>query len=55
MKPAFYAKQLGHSVEMFLRTYAKSMDGDENDMETARLENSPMSPGSPQKKRTAHK
>lgn len=48
MKPAFCAKQLGHTVEMFLRTYAKWMDGDENDMEMARLETS-LSPESPRK------
>jgi len=38
MTPAFCAKQLGHSVEMFLRTYSKWLDGDQNDMEMARLE-----------------
>lgn len=54
MKPAFCAKQLGHSVEMFLRTYAKWMDGDENDMEMARLESS-LSPDSPRKKKESRK
>jgi integrase len=38
MTPAFCAKQLGHSVEMFLRTYSKWLDGEQNDMEMARLE-----------------
>ncbi len=38
MRPAFCAKQLGHSVEMFLRTYAKWIDGDQNALEMARLE-----------------
>jgi len=40
MTPAFCAKQLGHSVEMFLRTYSKWLDGDQNDLEMARLESS---------------
>jgi integrase len=39
MTPAFCAKQLGHTVEMFLRTYAKWIDGNQNDFEMARLEN----------------
>lgn len=38
MTPAFCARQLGHSIEMFLRTYAKWLDGAQNDMEMARLE-----------------
>lgn len=38
MKPAFCAKQLGHSIEMFLGTYAKWTDGDQNDLEMGRLE-----------------
>ncbi len=38
MTPAFCAKQLGHTVEMFLRTYAKWIDGSQNDREMARLE-----------------
>jgi integrase len=40
MTPAFCAKQLGHSVEMFLRTYSKWLDGMANDLEMARLEDS---------------
>ncbi len=40
MTPAFCARQLGHSVEMFLRTYAKWLDGAQNDLEMARLESS---------------
>jgi len=39
MTPAFCARQLGHTVEMFLRTYAKWIDGSQNDLEMARLEN----------------
>ncbi|SAK64110.1 Bbp50 [Caballeronia hypogeia] len=39
MTPAFCARQLGHTVEMFLRTYAKWIDGSQNDMEMATLEN----------------
>jgi integrase len=38
MTPAFCAKQLGHSVEMFLRTYAKWIDGGQNALEMGRLE-----------------
>jgi integrase len=38
MTPAFCAKQLGHSVEMFLRSYSKWMDGGRNDVEMGKLE-----------------
>jgi integrase len=38
MTPAFCAKQLGHSVEMFLRTYSKWIDGGRNDVEMDKLE-----------------
>ncbi|MGA0608891.1 Arm DNA-binding domain-containing protein [Caldimonas sp. KR1-144] len=38
MTPAFCAKQLGHSVEQFLRTYAKWIDGGRNDVEMGKLE-----------------
>lgn len=44
MNPAFCAKQLGHSVEMFHQHYAKWLDGDQNDMEMARLETSLLAP-----------
>lgn len=48
MTPAFCAKQLGHSVEVFLRTYSRWIDGGQNDLEMARLEatldSSPSSP-----------
>ena len=30
MTPAYCAKQLGHSVEIFLKTYAKWLDGDQD-------------------------
>ncbi|WP_025101829.1 hypothetical protein [Burkholderia sp. A1] len=33
MMPAFCAKQLGHSVEMFLTTYSKWIDGSQKDIE----------------------
>lgn len=36
--PAWCAKQLGHSVEVFLRTYSKWIDGDQNNRELAGLE-----------------
>jgi integrase len=38
MTPAFCAKQLGHSIEMFLRAYSKWLDGAQNDLEMDRLE-----------------
>jgi integrase len=38
MTPAFCAKQLGHSVEMFLRTYSKWLDGSQDALEMAKLE-----------------
>lgn len=37
--PAFGARQLGHSVEMFLRTYSKWIDGGQNALEMGKLEN----------------
>lgn len=36
--PAWCAKQLGHSVEVFLRTYSKWIDGDQDQREMAGLE-----------------
>lgn len=54
MTPAFCAKQLGHSVEMFLRTYAKWIDGGQNALEMKRLEEAlkrDLSPEYPQKGR----
>lgn len=48
MTPAFCARQLGHSIEMFLRTYAKWLDGAQNDLEMARLESALSSPNPPQ-------
>lgn len=36
--PAYGARQLGHSVEMFLRTYAKWIDGGQNTVEMGKLE-----------------
>lgn len=38
MTPAFCGKQLGHSVEMFLHTCAKWIDGGHNALEMGRLE-----------------
>ena len=52
MTPAFCAKQLGHSVEMFLRTYSKWIDGDQNELEMQRLE-AVLSPAYPQKTKKA--
>jgi integrase len=36
--PAFAARQMGHSIEMFLRTYSKWIDGGQNAAEMAKLE-----------------
>jgi integrase len=36
--PAWAAKQMGHSIEQFLRTYSKWIDGGQNDVEMAKLE-----------------
>ncbi len=44
MTPAFCARELGHSVEMFLRTYAKWVDNVRDDAEMARLESSMAAP-----------
>jgi integrase len=37
-RPAYAARQLGHSVEMFLTTYSKWIEGEQNAIEQARLE-----------------
>jgi integrase len=52
LRPAFCAKQLGHSVEIFLRTYSKWLDGPQNDREMAQLEAALLSPDSPQESKT---
>lgn len=54
MTPAFCAKQLGHAVEMFLRTHAKWIDGGQNTLEMNRLEaalTTDLSPAYPKKRR----
>ena len=51
MTPVFCAKQLGHSVEIFLTTYSKWVDGEQNELEMARLENAISSPEPPQRRR----
>ena len=43
MRSAFCAKQLGHSIEVFHGTYAKWMDGQQDDAEMGRLEKALMS------------
>lgn len=50
MNPAFCAKQLGHSVEMFHKHYARWLDGDQNDLEMARLESALLAPERPRDK-----
>jgi integrase len=37
-KPAYAAKQMGHSVEMFLGTYSKWIDGGHDELEQGKLE-----------------
>jgi integrase len=49
MNHSFCAKQLGHSVEMFQRTYSKWIDGQQDDAEMGRLE-ATLSLGYPQKR-----
>lgn len=36
--PAYAARQMGHSIEMFLRTYSKWIDGGQNAVEMAKIE-----------------
>ena len=55
MTPAFCARQLGHSVEVFLRTYTKWLDGNQSDAEMARLEAALLSPARPHRKRATRK
>lgn len=38
VNPAFAAEQMGHSLEIFLRTYAKWLGGDRNLLEMSKLE-----------------
>lgn len=38
MTPAYCAAQLGHSIEMFLTTYSKWLNGDRNALEQSKLE-----------------
>jgi len=55
MTPAFCAKQLGHSVEMFLKTYSTWLDGDQNDLEMSRLETAISPQNLPEKAKQTHK
>lgn len=50
--PAYAAKQMGHSVEMFLNVYSKWLDDAQGDIEQAKLESfiGQNSPGTPLKK-----
>jgi integrase len=47
--PAWAARQMGHSVQMFLDTYAKWIDGGQNAVEMAKLEKLLSSPEVPRK------
>jgi integrase len=38
MTPAFCARQMGHSIEQFLRTYSRWIDGGQNAVEMGKLE-----------------
>jgi len=53
LKVAMAAKQMGHSIEVFLRTYAKWIDGEQNEREIDKLEASFTSLNLPQTKRKA--
>lgn len=37
--PAFAARQMGHSIQMFLTTYARWIDGGQNALEMGKLKN----------------
>jgi len=53
MNPAFCATQMGHSVEVFHKTYAKWLHGAQNELEMQRLEaaiSGKLSPGYPSTK-----
>jgi integrase len=54
MNPAFCAKQLGHSVEMFYKHYARWLDGDQNTTEMALLEDAVLAPKRPRKKKSGN-
>jgi integrase len=54
MSHSFCAKQLGHSTEMFQRTYSKWIDGQQDNTEMGRLE-SALSQSYPQKRIKAPK
>ncbi len=47
MRSAFTAGQMGHSVEVFYSTYARWLDGANDDFEMALLERFLATPGSP--------
>lgn len=53
VKDGFAAGQLGHSIEMFHKHYAKWIDGEANDREMGRLEETLTSPELPQTKQKA--
>lgn len=53
VKDGFAAAQLGHSIEMFHKHYAKWIDGEANDREMGRLEETLTSPELPQTKQKA--
>lgn len=53
MTPAFCAKQLGHSVEVFLRAYSKWLDGAQDAVEMQRFERSLGADSSPVLPQTA--
>jgi len=38
VNPAFAAEHMGHSVEIYLRTYAKCLGGDRNKLKLEKLE-----------------
>lgn len=38
VNPAFMARQLGHSLDMFFKVYAKWIDGQHDEREMAKIE-----------------
>lgn len=38
VRPAYGARQMGHGIEQFLRTYSKWIDGDQNELEMGKVE-----------------
>lgn len=55
VKTAFAAKQLGHSRQVFDSTYARWIDGADDDREMAKLDSSPALPQAQEGKASPHR